>query len=337
MIGPVGHALEHHHGRAVGQRAVDDIAVPGDPADIGGAPVDVAGAVIEHVVVRHRRPDEIAARGVQHALGLAGRARGIEDEQRILRAHFLRRAVRGGGFALLVPPVIAARCHRHVAAGVRHGQHRFDPRALLQRRIDIGLERHQLAAAHAAVGGDHQPAVAVLDAPRQRLGREAAEHHRMDRADPRAGEHGDRCLRDHRHVDGDPLAAGATQRLQRIGHAADFLMQLAVGELALLLRIVAFPDDRDHIAVLVEMPVEAVGRYVERTVGKPFDAEVRFIVRAFGKLAPRPDPVDPRAFLAPEGLGLFDRAAVFFGVALGIDIGPGGPFGGDGVVGGHLR
>jgi hypothetical protein len=34
--------------------------------------------------VRHRRIDEIAAGGVQHALGLAGRARGVEDEQRIL-------------------------------------------------------------------------------------------------------------------------------------------------------------------------------------------------------------------------------------------------------------
>ena len=36
-----GYALEHDRGGAVGQRSVDDVAVPGDPADVGGAPVDV--------------------------------------------------------------------------------------------------------------------------------------------------------------------------------------------------------------------------------------------------------------------------------------------------------
>ena len=29
------------HGRAVGERPVHDVAVAGDPADVGGAPVDV--------------------------------------------------------------------------------------------------------------------------------------------------------------------------------------------------------------------------------------------------------------------------------------------------------
>ena len=44
-----------------------------------------------------------------------------------------------------------------------------------QRRVDIGLQRHQLAAAHAAVGGDDEAAGAILDPAVQRLGREAAE------------------------------------------------------------------------------------------------------------------------------------------------------------------
>ena len=39
--------------------------------------------------VRHRDADEIAAGRVQHALGLAGRAGGVEDEERILGAHRL--------------------------------------------------------------------------------------------------------------------------------------------------------------------------------------------------------------------------------------------------------
>src|SRR6516162_121669 len=37
----VGYALEHQAHRAVGERAVDDIAMPCHPADIGGAPIDL--------------------------------------------------------------------------------------------------------------------------------------------------------------------------------------------------------------------------------------------------------------------------------------------------------
>ena len=47
LLRPVGRAFVHHHGRAVGQRSVDDVAVAGDPADIGRAPVDVVVFQIE--------------------------------------------------------------------------------------------------------------------------------------------------------------------------------------------------------------------------------------------------------------------------------------------------
>ncbi len=91
----VRNALEHQRRRAVGERAVDDVAVAGHPADVGGAPVDVAVVIVEDVLVGHRREDEIAAGGVQDALGRAGRARGVEDEQRVLGVHRLGRAMRG--------------------------------------------------------------------------------------------------------------------------------------------------------------------------------------------------------------------------------------------------
>ena len=42
-IGIGGDALEDEFGRAERQRAVGDIGVAGDPADIGGAPEDVVG------------------------------------------------------------------------------------------------------------------------------------------------------------------------------------------------------------------------------------------------------------------------------------------------------
>ena len=72
----VRRALVHHAGRAVAERAVDDVAVAGDPADVGRAPEDVGLRLqIEDVVVRRRDADQIAARRVRDPLRLRGRAR----------------------------------------------------------------------------------------------------------------------------------------------------------------------------------------------------------------------------------------------------------------------
>ena len=48
-VGKVGRALVHQNGGAVLQRAVDDVGVAGDPADVGRAPVDVVVAQVEDV------------------------------------------------------------------------------------------------------------------------------------------------------------------------------------------------------------------------------------------------------------------------------------------------
>ena len=58
----VGRALVHHDGRAVGERAVDDVAVAGDPADVGGAPVDVVVLEVEDELVGGGDPGQVAAR-----------------------------------------------------------------------------------------------------------------------------------------------------------------------------------------------------------------------------------------------------------------------------------
>ena len=60
---------------AVAERAVDDVAVAGHPADVGGAPVDVGvGLQVEDVVVRRRDADEVAGGRVRDPLRLRGRA-----------------------------------------------------------------------------------------------------------------------------------------------------------------------------------------------------------------------------------------------------------------------
>src|SRR5690606_15299115 len=118
-----GHALEHQAGAAVGQRSVHDVAVAGDPAHVGGAPVDVVVADVEHHLVGVGGVEQVATGGVQHALGLAGAAGGVEDEQRILGVHALglalgRLAVHDG-----VVPAVAWHLHVDRAAGVAHHQH----------------------------------------------------------------------------------------------------------------------------------------------------------------------------------------------------------------------
>ena len=47
LVREVRRALVHHAGRAVGQRAVDDVGVPGHPSDVGGAPVHVGVLQVE--------------------------------------------------------------------------------------------------------------------------------------------------------------------------------------------------------------------------------------------------------------------------------------------------
>ena len=166
----VRHALEHQGGGAVRQRPVHDVAVAGDPADVGGAPVDLAVVVVEDVLVRHRHVDVVAAGGVQHALRLAGRARRIEDEQRILGVHVLARALGGHHLGGLVVVDVAHRIHLDRGAGAAHHDDVVDAAGLGDGGVGVGLERDLAAAADALVGGDHHLGAAVLDAAGQRVG-----------------------------------------------------------------------------------------------------------------------------------------------------------------------
>ena len=87
---------------------------------------------------------------------------------------------------------------------------------------------------------------------------EAAEDDRMHRPDAGAGEHGDRRLRHHRHVDRDAVALRDAERFQGVGEPADFAVQLLVGQRAGVARL-AFPDDRGLVLPPGgEVPVEAV-------------------------------------------------------------------------------
>ena len=95
---------------------------------------------------------------------------------------------------------------------------------MLRRRINIGLEPHTFAATHTFVCGDDNIRFAVMNTPCQRLGRETTEHHGVNCPDSRAGQHGHRCLGNHRHVNRYAIAFLRAQRLEGIGEFANTLV-----------------------------------------------------------------------------------------------------------------
>ena len=127
--------------------------------------------MVEDVLVGKGNVNKIAAGRVQHALGFAGRTRGVEDKQWILGIH---RHGRAGGRLLrdqLMPPQISAPLHRHRVAGAPDQDDFLDRRAVGQRFVggffhgDVGL-----GPAQGRVLGDQNLAGRVLDAVAQRFG-----------------------------------------------------------------------------------------------------------------------------------------------------------------------
>jgi hypothetical protein len=64
--------------------------------------------------------------------------------------------------------------HRDVGAGALEHDDGFDATALLERLVDIGLERYAASAAQPFIGGDDKPAVAVGDRPARASGEKPA-------------------------------------------------------------------------------------------------------------------------------------------------------------------
>ncbi len=84
----------------------------------------------------------------------------------------------------LVPPDVAVGEHLGLVAGALQDDDLLDRRARADGAVGVLLERHDLAAAIAAVGGDEHLRFAVLDPSGQRLGAESPEDDRVRRPDP---------------------------------------------------------------------------------------------------------------------------------------------------------
>ena len=186
----------------------------------------------------------------------------------------------------VLPPDVAALDHVDRVAATFDDDDGLDGRGALEGLVDVGLELDDLAAAPAAVGGDDELGLAVVDAVLERLGAEAAEDDGVDGPDAGAGQHGDDRLGDHRHIDGDAVALAHPHVLEDVGDPADVEMELLVGDGADIARL-ALEDDRGLVlAVGAEVAVEAVLGDVELAAGEPLRVRRIPLEGLFERLAP---------------------------------------------------
>jgi hypothetical protein len=100
-----------------------------------------------------------------------------------------------------------------------HDHYVLDDVDTLDRLIRVPLQRHDTAAAVPSVARNDDLGRGILDPVAQRLRREPSEHDGVRRPDPRAGEHGDRGLGDHRQIDRDAVTLVDAQAFQGVGEA----------------------------------------------------------------------------------------------------------------------
>ena len=200
--------------------------------------------------------------------------------------------------------MVATLGHRHLIARAAHDHHVLDRRRALARLVDASLEGHEAAAAPALIGSDDRDCGGVVHAIPNGLGAEPAEDHRVRCPDSSAGEHRHGQLRDHRHVDPDPVAPLDPELLERVGEAADPGEQLGVGDrsrVALLtLEVVG-----DLLALSgLDVAVQAVVGDVQLTTDEPLgEGKIPFEHRV-----ERPVPADVLLrLLSPEALGVGGR------------------------------
>ena len=160
----------------------------------------------------------------------------------------------------------------------------------------------------AAACREDQLRLGILDPGRQFFRRKAAEHHRMHRADPRAGQHRDHGFRHHRHIEDDAVALGDAEILHDGGERLHLLQHLRIGEFRDRVGQRRIVDQRQLIGASArDMAVERVVAGVDHGAGEPAAIEPH---RGIEDLLRRLDPVDLARRLGPKALGIGERAGM---------------------------
>ena len=289
--------------------------MPDRPADVGGGEHHLPRPDVEDRAHGQRHGHRVPADIALHALGLAGGAGGVEQIAGLVGfqpgdRHLRALETLAQGCVVEVPAlahgqvrVQAAAHHQHVRRGVL---------GFLAGGIDHGLVGDDLAAAHAGVGADQQRRPGIVDAQRQVVRGEAAEHHRMHRADARAGQDREHRLGHVRHVDDHAVALAHAQLAEDRGEGVHLRMQLAVGHLAGGVGLAGDGHQRQLVGPFGQVAVHRVVAQVGGAAGEPApERRVVVLEDAFGRRV----PVDGLGLFGPEGLRILDGTAIGLFVA----------------------
>ena len=310
LVGLVGRSLVHDPGGVVRERAVDDVGVAGDPADVCGTPVHVVFTDVEDHPVRGRDLGQVATGGVDDPLRLAGGAAGVEEVEHVLGVHLLRLALGRLLRHEIVPPEVAARRERVFALRSADRDDVLDGGAVLHGLVGAGLERDHGAAAPGAVGGDEHLGLRVVDPVLQGLGAEPAEHHAVRGPDPRAREHRNGKLGNHPEIDGHPVPFAHPQRTERVREATGFLVEIPIRDGSGISGL-PLPVVGDLVpATVLQVPIQAVHGDVEFPSSEPLDPRGGPLHHG----VPRLRPGEGGGLFGPEGLVVGVRALVDRGI-----------------------
>ena len=303
--GRVGSSLVHHLRRAVGERSVNDIGVAGDPTDIGGTPVGVVGLDVKHILVGEGGTEQVARTRVHDPFRLRRRAARVEQEEELLCRHRIGGARCNLRINEVAPPVVAAGVHCRLAARLSAAaaidKNAGDRWGTAQCLIGDGLQFEECPLPVSPVGGDEYLRLGIVDAICECIGREAAKDHAMRCTKARAGEHGDRNLGHHRHIDRHSIALLYAERLQGVRRLLHLAVEIVVGDRAAIAWL-THPVERDALtAASGNVAVDTVLGDVQRAVGKPGGKWEL----PFEGLGERGSPGEQGARLVgPEGLGI---------------------------------
>ncbi len=168
----------------------------------------------------------------------------------------------------------------------------------IDRRIEQRFVLYDSARFDAARPREDRLGAAIIDAHGQFIGSKTAEHHRMHRAQSRAGQHGDHSFGNHRHVDHHPVALGDTARRQRTG-----AQRHAVGQFGIAIGLLGAGDraviDQCGACAMSrgDMPVERIMAGIEFGPGEP---AVKRRARIIQHPVPLAGPLDALGRLGPE-------------------------------------
>lgn len=253
-----------------------------DPSSIGDAGVHIALLQIERRRGGVHGIQTISRSGMDQTLGLAGRARSVQNEQIVLGIHPLAGAVGTLLLNQLINEHIALGVHLHTATAVmrEHKQLLDNVRAgtALDGRVANLLEGEGTATALATIGGDHPLALAGLDPVGNGIGTETGKDDGMDGTNAGAGQHGHGQLGHHGHVQRHHVALADALILEGVGNLANLGQQFAEGNASDVGGLVALPDDGDLVGTAVRaggtVPIDGVVAGIDLAIEEPGDGAI---------------------------------------------------------------